>query len=132
MRSCMLRFINKYFVHTDERGSIEGLINQGHWQELNLVTSEAGVVRGNHYHQTTQELFIILEGEIEIQVQDINNGNLTGSPSTYRVKAGDVFLVEPMTNHIFIPQIFSKWINALSVRMDKDHPDFYRTECQHA
>lgn len=126
----MLRFVNRYFVHTDERGSIEGLINQGNWQELNIITSEVGIVRGNHYHKTSVELFIILEGEIEILVQDVDNGNLTGSTLTYLVKAGDVFLVEPMTNHIFTPQSFSKWINALSIRMDKDHPDFYRTEWQ--
>jgi dTDP-4-dehydrorhamnose 3,5-epimerase-like enzyme len=127
----MLRFVNRYFVHTDERGSIEGLINQGTWKELNIISSDAGVVRGNHYHKNTRELFIILEGEIEVRTQRVSNGHPAGTLSVYHVKAGDVFLVEPMTNHVFTPRAFSKWINALSEPVDKEHPDFYRVEPNH-
>jgi dTDP-4-dehydrorhamnose 3,5-epimerase-like enzyme len=128
----MLRFVNRYFEHTDERGSIQGLINRGNWQELNLITSEAGVVRGNHYHKNTQELFIILEGDIEVRTQAVSEGNLVGDKSVYQVKVGDVFWVDPMTNHIFVPQTCSKWLNALSKPVDKDHPDFYRIVIDHA
>lgn len=128
----MLRFVNKYFVHTDERGSILGLINQGSWKELNLITSDVGVVRGNHYHKKTQELFIILEGEIEVKTQKVKNNHLDGEISVHTVQVEDVFWIEPMTNHIFIPQKCSKWINALSEPIDNKHPDFYRIEDGHA
>lgn len=123
----MLQFVNRYFVHTDERGSIQGLINQGMWRELNLITSDTDIVRGNHYHKKTRELFIILEGNIEVRTQAVNKGKLVGNLSVHQVKAGDVFWVEPMTNHTFTPHEPSKWINALSEPVDKEHPDFYRT-----
>jgi dTDP-4-dehydrorhamnose 3,5-epimerase-like enzyme len=127
----MLRFVNRYFVHTDERGSIQGLVNQGNWKELNLISSDAGVIRGNHYHKNTQELFIILEGEIEVQTQKVRHGHLDETISEYHVKAGDVFWIDPMPTHVFTPRKFSKWINALSEPVDKEHPDFYRIEPGH-
>lgn len=128
----MLTFVERYFLHTDARGSIQGLINKGSWKELNLITSDAGVVRGNHYHKKIRELFIILEGEIEIRCQEVKRGRLAGDPVVHQVKAGDVFCIEPMTNHIFIPEKPSKWINALSAPVDPEEPDFYRTGPDHA
>lgn len=128
----MLYFVDNYFAHTDDRGSIRGLINRGIWKELNLITSEAGVVRGNHYHKRTQELFIILEGVIEVHTQKVNHENLAGEISVYSVRAGDVFWIDPLTNHTFIPKTYSKWINALSEPIDRDNPDFYRITLSHA
>jgi len=127
----MLRFVNRYFEHSDERGSIQGLINTGSWKELNIITSDPGMIRGNHYHKKTQELFIILEGDIEVQTQYVKDDQLVGENTVNHVKSGDVFLIEPMTNHIFIPQCFSRWINALSKPMNNEHPDFYRIEHDH-
>ena len=122
----MLRFVNRYFVHIDDRGSIQGLIHDGVWRELNLITSDAQIIRGDHYHKKTQELFIILEGEIEVRTQTIIDGKLQGTVSINTVKGGDVFFVEPMINHIFIPKTFSKWINALSEPMTQPNPDMHR------
>jgi len=127
----MLRFVNRYFVHTDDRGSIEGLIHDGIWRELNLITSDVDIIRGDHYHKKTQELFIILEGEIEVRTQKVIDGKLQGTVSKNTVKNGDVFYVEPMTNHIFIPKTFSKWINALSEPMDQLTPDMHRVMPDH-
>lgn len=122
----MLQFVDNYFLHIDDRGSIVGLINHGSWKELNIITSEAEVVRGNHYHMKTHEIFIILEGHIEVHTQDVNNGKLIGDLTVCSVKTGDVIWVEPFTNHIFIPKCFSKWINVLSEPVDKEQPDFHR------
>ena len=122
----MLRFVNRYFVHIDDRGSIQGLIHDGMWRELNLITSDADNIRGDHYHKKTQELFIILEGEIEVRTQRVVDNKLHGTVSINTVKNGDVFLVESMTNHIFIPKTFSKWINVLSEPMDQLNPDMHR------
>lgn len=124
----MLHFVNRYFVHIDERGSIEGLINTGYWKEMNLITSDSGVVRGNHYHKKTYELFIILEGKIKVFTQRIREGELVDKAIENCVKEGDVFIIDPMTNHVFIPLKPSRWINALSEPIDKDDPDFYRIE----
>ena len=41
------------------------------WKEINFICSEAGTIRGNHYHENTDELFIILEGKIKIILQNV-------------------------------------------------------------
>ncbi len=122
----MIKLIERYFKHKDERGSIEGLINIGNWKELNIITSIANTIRGNHYHKHAQELFIILEGEIEVTTQRIKDDKLFGEIFVNKVKDGDVFIVEPMVNHIFSLKKDSKWINALSTPIDQDSPDIFR------
>ncbi|MGV8130106.1 MAG: cupin domain-containing protein [Methanolinea sp.] len=122
----MLKFINRYFIHSDSRGSIQGLINSGTWKEINLISSDKEILRGNHYHKNTLELFIILEGEIEVRTQKVGENILEGEPSVFHVKSGDVFLIEPMINHIFIPHTYSRWLNVLSECVDVENPDFHR------
>ena len=58
----MIHHIERYFRHSDPRGSIEGLIQWGTWKEINLIRSEKNCWK--YYHQNTIELFIILEGII--------------------------------------------------------------------
>jgi len=110
----LLKFVDNYFIHEDDRGSIKGLVNFGNWKELNLIESKAGCIRGNHYHKTTTELFLILKGEIKIQTQQVINGQLEGKVEENIVTKGKVFLIEPFINHTFIILKDSKWINVLS------------------
>ena len=70
-RCSMITFVDHYFEYEDPRGSITGLINQGNWKEVNLITSSKNSIRGDHYHKRTTELFIILEGEIEVISQRV-------------------------------------------------------------
>ena len=58
----MIKFINSYFQNDDNRGNIYGIINQSNWQEINIISSRKGSVRGGHYHKKTIELFFIIEG----------------------------------------------------------------------
>jgi quercetin dioxygenase-like cupin family protein len=118
----MIRLINNYFRHIDDRGSLIGLINEGTWEEINLITSKKDIVRGNHYHNYTLELFIILEGEIEVTVQSIEFDSM----EKHLVRSGDVFIIEPMINHIFSVKKDSKWINALSRKIEQANPDIHR------
>lgn len=122
----MIRFLKPYFEHADARGSIRGLVNEGHWEELNLIRSDAGAVRGNHYHERTEELFIILEGRIKITLQRVAGRSLAAEQKECEVKAGDVFLIEKNVNHVFEILEPSSWINALSARNDPGHSDICR------
>jgi len=70
-----------------------------------------------------------LEGNIEVNVQRVENNNLIGDISVYIVKSGDVFWIDPYINHKFIPKSFSKWINALSEPLDNENPDIHRVSC---
>ncbi len=114
----MIEFINNYFEHSDGRGYIKGLINKGSWQELNMIFTINGVTRGNHYHKDIFELFIILEGSIDVVVQRVRNNKFYGKEYKYLVKNGDVFIIEPMVNHVFYVKTDAKWINALSKKLN--------------
>ena len=67
----MIEFIPNYTKHSDKRGYFRGLINFGNWEEINFICSEAGTIRGNHYHENTDELFVILDGKIKIILQKV-------------------------------------------------------------
>jgi len=123
----MIEFIPNYIEHSDKRGSFLGLINFGNWKEINFICSEAGTVRGNHYHVYTDELFIILEGKIKIILQKVlGKKDLENKQKTFNVKEGDVFLIKKNVNHIFEIIEHSKWINVLSQKIDKEKPDIHR------
>lgn len=118
----MIKFIKNYFAHSDERGSIKGLFNFGVWEEGNLITSKAGTIRGGHYHKGTSELFIILDGKIEITTKELG----VDKEAVSIVESGDVFFIEPNILHTFNCIEDSRWINVLSKRLDQALPDFYR------
>lgn len=122
----MIEFMRNYFKSEDERGSITGLVNIGTWQEINLVRSDAGVTRGNHFHQTTREGFAILQGRIEVSLQKITDERVEGEEKICNVSAGDVFIIESGVNHIFRVKENAIWINFLDNRMDEKNPDIHR------
>ena len=122
----MIKFIDRYFSAPDQRGVIEGLINFGTWEELNYIRSDKGIIRGNHYHKHTLEAFIILSGKLKISLQKVINGQLDGEIEDYIVEKRQVFLINPLTLHVFNILEDSEWINVLSKRMDQNNPDIYR------
>jgi oxalate decarboxylase/phosphoglucose isomerase-like protein (cupin superfamily) len=122
----MLKLVARYFRARDDRGTLEGLVNFGDWREMNLVSSRAGSVRGDHYHRDTREIFIILDGEIRAAAQAVEDGRLVGPVEHLVVAPGDVVLVEPLTNHTFEVVQDARWINALSRRIDPTAPDILR------
>ena len=123
----MIEFIPNYFELSDDRGSFLGLINFGTWKEVNIICSEAGAIRGNHYHKNTDELFIILEGKIRITLQAVlSDEELDAEKKTVDVQMGDVFKIDKNVNHIFEIIEYSKWINVLSMKINKKNPDINR------
>lgn len=106
----MIKIIKPYFSHKDERGLIVGLVQEGNWKEINIVTSKKGTRRGDHYHKLTNELFIILSGRITLHLQMQIDRDRT---MTYELFKGDVFTVEPGIWHTFEVLEDSSWINAL-------------------
>jgi dTDP-4-dehydrorhamnose 3,5-epimerase-like enzyme len=124
----MIEIVEPYFHFNDDRGSFLGLLNFGEWREINIVTSAENTVRGNHYHKSTRELFIVLEGKIEVRAQRVIDGVLSGSIEKKIFSKNDVFFIEPMINHTFDILEPAKWINVLSYPIEKDRPDIHRTD----
>jgi len=122
----MIQFVDRYFSSSDDRGFLEGLINFGTWEEVNFVYSDKGSIRGNHYHKSTKEAFIILSGNIVATFQKVQDGKLIGDNLIYKVDKRKVFIIEPMVNHVFFVEESAEWINLLSCKMSSNSPDFYR------
>lgn len=120
----MISTIKSYFGHKDSRGEVTGLINTGEWRELNLVTTHQGQVRGNHYHKTTTEAFIVLSGEIRVDLRRPLGDNW--ETSTHTFQGGDVFIIESGVEHTFFATQDSTWINMLDNPMDETNPDFHK------
>lgn len=109
-----MKIIAPYKRLGDKRGSFLGIINSGKWEEMNYVETEAGEVRGGHFHKNTRELFYIIDGEIEIRIQDLNGNNLNNCI----VNSGTILEIEVFEVHTFICHTRSRWINVLSTRID--------------
>jgi mannose-6-phosphate isomerase-like protein (cupin superfamily) len=121
----LYRWIDRYFSHSDGRGSIEGILNVGIWREVNLIKSGAGIVRGGHYHEQSEECFFILKGKIKVELRLPQEGMETLT-EILNVKSGDVFIVPAMVEHTFNILEDAEWINMMSVPVDQSSPDFHK------
>jgi mannose-6-phosphate isomerase-like protein (cupin superfamily) len=122
----MIKLIERYFHFADGRGSIEGIINTGIWREINIITSAADTMRGNHYHTHIRELFIIIDGSITVTLQQVQDGRLIGPVRCSEVGPGDSFIVDPYWNHTFQIRSEARWINVLSQSLDEQNKDIHR------
>lgn len=115
--------IEPYQRQEDARGGFLGLTREA-WSEVNLVTTRAGGVRGNHYHKLTREMFCVLSGTVRVDIEDTRTGRKTEFDAT----AGELFLVEPFELHTLSATSDSTWLNFLSRPFDPAAPDFHHRD----
>ena len=93
----MLESLSTDFEYTDERGKLVQLIHSG-YEQVNVLTSKAGVLRGRHYHKESKEAFYVISGKVEVEVE------LGNSYEKKNFEEGDFFLIRPYTTHsLFFP-----------------------------
>ena len=76
------------FEFSDQRGQLKQLVHVG-WKQVNVLITNAGVVRGVHYHKISREAFFLISGSVDVKFR---NGN------EYAEK-GEFFLVLPGAVH---------------------------------
>lgn len=113
--------LQPYQRQQDARGSFLG-ITKDSWHEVNLVSTAAGAVRGNHFHRHTREMFCILSGQVTIDLEDVR----TSARSTFEAGPGALFVVEPFERHTFSARTDCTWLNFLSHPFDAADPDFHQ------
>lgn len=118
-----MKKMSAYTRKLDNRGGFWGITRES-WAEANFIETIANQVRGNHYHKETYELFFIINGEIEIEIDHIHSGEHI----EFCAKKGDVFIIEPYELHTFRTKTDSQWINMLSKALDPENPDFHKAE----
>jgi dTDP-4-dehydrorhamnose 3,5-epimerase len=95
----------KISPYEDYRGQLKkiakkSMLNEGQEiQEIYVLYSNKGTVRGNHYHELTTELFTVVSGEAKMAFVEINKNNT----EIITIKASDniTIKVHPNIVHAF-------------------------------
>jgi UDP-2-acetamido-2,6-beta-L-arabino-hexul-4-ose reductase len=74
----------------DPRGSLAEFMKSAHFGQLFVSRTKPGITRGNHYHQTKTEKFLVLEGQAVVRFRSI----LGGEVIEYHVNGRDYRVVD--------------------------------------
>lgn len=71
-------------VKQDNRGELAEFLKSEHFGQIFVSRTKPGAVRGNHYHHTKIEKFLVLEGDGVVRFRDIRNGAVLEYPVSGR------------------------------------------------
>lgn len=114
-----MQMLTPFRQFSDSRGRMLGVINDGQWEEINLLETAECCTRGGHFHRNTRELFLILKGTIRVRIRPQGASEVQET----LVSEGSIFVIEPGEAHWFETLTPCAWINALSKRFDEAAPD---------
>lgn len=92
----LIQFISPDFEFSDARGTLTQLVHDG-WKQVNCIFSNAGTLRGGHYHKENAEAFYVIFGAFRLLVESLNGEQC----EEYDMKAGDFFTIPPLVSHSF-------------------------------
>ena len=109
----------------DARGSLAEFLKQRGFGQLFVSRTVPGVTRGNHYHHTKAEKFLVVEGEAVIRFRDVRGGPLIEhrvNGSMFRVLDIPPGLSHSIENVGRGELVTLFWADEV---FDPDHPDTY-------
>lgn len=80
------------FSFCDDRGMLVQLVHAG-YEQVNVLVSKAGVIRGKHYHKETIEAFFVIAGGVTVDFEQ------AGKSCTETFRPGEFFCVFPWVRH---------------------------------
>ena len=114
--------------HQDERGTFYEILKTLDSGQFSLSTTAPGITRGNHYHHTKNEKFLVVKGEALIEFKDIVSEELV----SYKVSDKKMEVVEMIPGYTHNikntgdeEMILFLWANET---FDKNKPDTYYLE----
>lgn len=115
--------------HSDERGTFYEILKTVDSGQFSISTTKPGdIIRGNHYHNTKNEKFLVVKGEAIIELRDINSSEVIN----YYVSDKKMEIVEMIPGYTHnIKNISDEemilfiWANEM---YDNDKPDTYYLE----
>jgi UDP-2-acetamido-2,6-beta-L-arabino-hexul-4-ose reductase len=84
------KFSYKLSGHEDSRGTFYEILKTLDSGQLGISTTKPGVTRGNHYHNTKNEKFLVIKGKALIELRDIFSKEII----QYNVDGNDLEIVE--------------------------------------
>ncbi len=77
-------------IKTDSRGSLAEFMKSPHFGQIFVSRTKPGITRGNHFHHTKTEKFLVLEGEAVIRFRHITGTEII----EYRISGSDFRVVD--------------------------------------
>ena len=120
------RDVTKAEKHVDERGYFTELVRTIPAGQFSISFSKPGIVRGNHYHHTKMERFIVVKGKAKItfeSVVDNTRKEFLVDDSNIQIVTIPVGYTHNIENIGDDEMILVMWCNEL---FDEKKPDTYR------
>ena len=124
------RFSYPLTMHCDNRGSFTEALHSAERGQVSVNVSRPGIAKGQHWHHTKHEKFLVVsgEGEINFRMADDPNGKII----TYRVSGSklEVVRIPPGYTHNIVnvgetDMVTVMWANEV---FDPKNPDTFREE----
>jgi UDP-2-acetamido-2,6-beta-L-arabino-hexul-4-ose reductase len=77
-------------IKIDNRGQLAELLKSPYSGQIFISRTKPGITRGNHYHDTKTEKFIVIDGEAIIRFRHIKRGDVI----EYRISGNDLQIVD--------------------------------------
>ena len=81
-------FAYRLDLKTDNRGCLAEFMKSEHFGQIFVSRTKPGITRGNHYHHTKTEKFLVLEGEAVIRFRAIQTSEVGGRGGGQRAEGG--------------------------------------------
>lgn len=121
-------FKYKLKMNIDDRGSFTEFIKTLERGQVSINTSKPGIVKGNHWHHTKNEKFLVVKGEGNIQLREINKDEII----EYHVSGENLEVIDipPGYTHNIINEgnedmVTVMWANEI---FNPEKPDTYYME----
>ena len=112
--------------NVDERGAFVELVRTNECGQFSVSFSKPGVIRGNHYHHTKLERFIVIKGKAKINFSSVidenDNYSFIVDENDIRIVTIPVGYTHNIENIGNDEMILAIWCNEL---FDKEKPDTY-------
>jgi len=113
---------------SDDRGTFYEFLKTQNSGQVSISTSAPGVTRGNHYHNTKNEKFLVIKGEASIKLRQIHGDEII----EYKVSDKKIEVVEMIPGYTHdisntgdVEMVLLLWANEI---FDRNKPDTYFLE----
>ncbi len=122
------KFAYKLKGYSDERGTFYEFLKTQDSGQFSISTSAPGVTRGNHYHNSKNEKFLVIKGEASIKLRQIHGDEII----EYKVSDKKIEVVEMIPGYTHDisntgddEMILLLWANEI---FDREKPDTFFLE----
>jgi dTDP-4-dehydrorhamnose 3,5-epimerase-like enzyme len=91
------------------------------YEQVNILTSKQGTVRGGHYHKKLKETFYLIEGKAMLETVNVKTKELT----SFDITPGQIFSIEPYTFHTLKMLTDTIFFIGYTRAFDSRNPDIY-------